>query len=221
MAAGHTFAGMRTVRILIAVATLLALASCGNAKPQAAETTTTAAIVATTTTTAATTTTTTAIPTTITPPATTIAPTTTAAAIDQTSAVKQAVLDYETVRLACLADPPTCDPATFSAGAQLEAERGFLETAIGRKAYARPRVEDPSYWVFESIDIASDGRSAILRGCHWSTAILESPGPVIINDDNVSHHDTVSLAHDGTRWLTTRVDSGRYLVGVNDCGPRP
>jgi hypothetical protein len=220
MATGHTFDGMPTVRILTAVVTLLVLANCGNAKPETAETTTSTAIVATTTT-AATTTTTTAISTTITPPATTLAPTTTAAVIDQTSAVKQAILDYETVRDACLRDPPTCDPATFAVGVQLKAEREFLATTAGMKAYAKTRVDDPSYWVFESVVVESDGRTATVQGCHWDTGILESPGPVIINDERGSFRYTVTLEYNGSRWLIARKAYPRgYVIGVNECGPR-
>jgi hypothetical protein len=201
MAAGHTFAGMRTVRILIA-ATLLALlglSACGSGTPKAAETTTVSTSAAQTTTVASTTTAVAPSSTASAVTTTTLPPTTTTVAADQTEAVKQAILDFEAVRIVCLADPPTCDPATFAAGAQLEAEREFAATSVNRKAHLRTRVEDPSYWVFDSVVIDQDGRSATLQGCHWDTDIVESAGPVIINDER--GHSTKPL-----RLASTKAD---------------
>jgi hypothetical protein len=220
MAPGHTFAGMRTVRILTPVVTLLVLASCGNAKPQAAETTTTSTSAAQTTTVASTTTAVAPSSTAFAVTTTTLPSTTTTVVADQTEAVKQAILDFEIVRVACLADPMTCDPATFAAGAQLDAEREFAAEAITRRAHLSTRAEDPAYWVFESVTISVDRRTAIVQGCHWDTDIVSGPGPVIVNDENVSQHDTVTLNFDGSRWWLTRKDARSYRIGVNDCGPR-
>jgi hypothetical protein len=74
--------------------------------------------------------------------------------------------------------------------------------------------------VFDSVVIDQDGRSATLQGCHWDTDIVESAGPVIINDERGSFHQTVALSLDEGRWRVTRKDTERYLLVVNDCGAR-
>jgi hypothetical protein len=211
---------MRTTRIFLAImSAVVLLPACGSSKPKAADTTTTTtSTAAPTTTAAATTTTPLATPTTPAPTTTAATTTTTPVVIDQVAAVKQAILDFDSVRLACLADPATCDPAIFATGPQLEAEREFAAMAVRRKAYVRTRDDDPSYSVFESVVVATDMRSAVVQSCRWDTSILESPGPVIINDERVSFHLTVSLVFEGDKWRVARQDQLSYLAGVNDCG---
>jgi hypothetical protein len=208
---------MRTIRTLTA-ATLLALASCGSAKPHAAEptTTTTTTAVATTTTAAATATTTTTVVATT----TAVALTTTTAATDQTAAIKQAVLDYETTRLACLSDPPTCDPSTFSRGALLEAAQAFVARVVGLKVRSKLNTSDPSYWVLGDVAIGADGRTAKLQGCRWDTNILEGPGGAVFNDDKASMHTTIDLVLEDGRWWLSGIFNDLPLDPKNDCGPR-
>jgi hypothetical protein len=209
---------MRTTYFPTLTLTGLMLLTACSSTPRATPVTTTAttAAVAPTTTVPEPTTSTTIVATTTTtePPPTTTAP-------DVITTVKQAVFDYQAGRNTCLEDPTTCDPATYARGAHLESERAFVATAVGRRARSRRRVEDPDYWVLSDATVSSDGQTATVVGCHWSTSILEGPGGTTINDDSNSNHATLELRLEEGTWWVTFFSLNRRLANENDCGAQP
>jgi hypothetical protein len=218
VAGGHTFAGMRTIRFLTAVATLLALAGCGGGQSKAAETTTTTTVVATTTTAAATTTT--AAATTTAATTTTTAQTTSSAAPEPTAAIQQAILDYESVRYACLRLPATCDPLTYARGKRVDSERELIDRIVGLHAHARRQEDDVSYWRLRSIEVSADRTSAKVKGCYWSTDIIEIDSGAIFNDEKVSYEQTIDLAIEDGRWWISHIFTDQRTPGANTCGER-
>jgi hypothetical protein len=207
---------MRTTYLpTLALASLMLITACSTSTPKANPTTTT-----TVTTESPTTAPTTSPPTTAAaiaasittePPPTTTPP-------DVIVAIKQAVLDYQERRNVCLQDPTTCDPSTYARGAQLDTERTFVATAVGRRARSRRRVENPEYWVLNEVTIAPGSLAATVVGCHWSTNILEGIDGTIINDENASNHATLELEFaDGTWWVSLFA-LNRQLADINDCG---
>jgi hypothetical protein len=205
----------------LALACILALTACASDKLKAQPTTLPATTVELPTTTApAPTTTTVAATTTIPATTTTAAEPTPSTTPDVIAAVKQAVLDYESLRYTCWQDFATCDPATYARGAQLDSERKEVARGLGRNARLRHRLEDPAYWAFESVQIAPDG-TAIATACFWDTDVLEGSGGSIINGFDYSNHDTVTLANFDGSWWVTRLNIDRQVEGINECGARP
>jgi hypothetical protein len=81
--------------------------------------------------------------------------------------------------------------------------------------------KDPSYWVLDQVRIGSDGSTAQVKGCRWSTNVLESANGAIFNDEKMSLHATIDLVAEGTTWFVSNINNDRSLEGTNDCGSRP
>jgi hypothetical protein len=198
----------------LTLAGLMLITACSSTPRAALVTTTTATTIElpsstsppSTTTVAATTTTTDAPPPT-TPP-------------DVITAIKQTILDAETVRFECLQDASTCDPATYSRGLFLASERQFVATAVSRNAKITRRDGDPSYWVFEEVIVNPEGTSATVVACRWDTAILVGEGGAIINDDNITYHARVTLEFDSDKWWIANDTFDSRVDGRNDCAPQ-
>jgi hypothetical protein len=209
---------MRTTYFPTLTLTGLLLITACSSTPRAAPVTTTATTIEqpsttavplpTTTTTAAPATTTTNAPPPTTPP-------------EVTAAIKQAVLDYEEVRYACMQEPATCDPTTFARGELVATERSFIDRVVGLRGRSVRRADDPPYWVFGEVTVSPDGQTASVEGCYWATTILAGESGAIINDDNVTYRMTLGLIKDdNTWWLSDKFTNSR-VPATNNCGPRP
>jgi hypothetical protein len=216
---------MRKIRILTAiVGSALVLSACSSGRGKATETTTTTTTTtaAPATTVASTTTTPTTAPTTAASTPTTAASTTTttAGAVDQTAAIKQAFLDYEAIRYACLQQPASCDPLTYARGKRVGSERELIERVVGLHAHARRQENDASYWTLRSVQPSPDGTTAQVKACYWSTDIIEIDGGAIFNDEKVSYEQTIDLIVEDGRWWISYVFTDQRTPDVNSCGPR-
>jgi hypothetical protein len=214
---------MRTTRILTAAMSgLFLLSACGSGAERAATTTTLAPTTTPPPTTVAATTTTTAPATTTVVATTSVAPTTTTtAAVDQVAAIKQAILDYDTVRTACLAIPTTCDPATYSTGRRAESERAFIMRIAGMNVVLSRRADDPAYYVFESVTIAADSSTATVEVCFWDSDVLATEAGVIFNGVKASSRDTMTVVREQGAWRLEKTFENSISLGQNMCGPRP
>jgi hypothetical protein len=200
----------------LTLAGLMLITACSNT-PRAIPVTTTATTIEqpSTTAVAAPTTTTTAPSTT-----TTNAPSPTTTPPDVTAAVKQAVLDYEEVRYACMQEPVTCDPTTFARGELVATERSFIDRVIGLRGRSVRRADDPPYWVFGEVTVSPDGQTASVEGCFWETTILAGESGAVINDDNVTYRMTLGLVKEDAIWWLSNKFANSRVPGTNNCGPR-
>jgi hypothetical protein len=211
---------MRTTRILTAAMSgLFLLSACGSTAEKAAPTTTLSPTTTPLPTVAATTTTTAPAPTTAV--TTSVAPTTTTTtAVDQIAAIKQAILDYDTVRYACLQKPSTCDPATYATGRRAESDRAFVTRVAGMNLVAKRRTDDPPYYVFNSVVIAPDLATATVEACYWDTDILATEQGVIFNEQNTSNVNTLTVVLEQGRWRLEHTFRRSETIGQNVCGPK-
>lgn len=199
---------------------MMLLAACGGTEsatvgsPVTTTTTTTIAVTTPAPSTAAPTTTTQA-------PTTTTVAATTAPAADPAEAVKQAILDYEAVRFACLQEPAACDPSTYSRGRMLEVERKGAEALAGVDARPVIRDEDPGYWTFQSVELAPDGLTATVNGCRWDSNKLIRRDGLIMNDEKATLFMVVKLLNENGMWFIFEKLTDREVAEVNECGARP
>jgi ABC-type transport system substrate-binding protein len=212
---------MRTTRILTAAMSgLFLLSACGSTAEKAAPTTTLSPTTTPPTTVAATTTTTAPAPTTA--ATTSVAPTTTtAAAVDQITAIKQAILDYDTVRTACMQKPASCDPTTYATGRQAASEQEFAARLSGMKVVLKRRADEPSYYEFRSIALSPDGQTATVESCFWDTDILQTESDAIFNGDRGSWVETITVRFDQGTWRVALKFGYGFNPDQNLCGPRP
>jgi hypothetical protein len=207
---------MRTTYLpVLALTGLLVVAACSSTTTKPVPTTpptTTVELPTTTSPPPATTTTAAPTTTTIEPPPTTVP--------DAIAAIKQAVLDYEDVRYACMQDPATCDASSFARGELLSAEQSFIGRVVGLRGHSTRPGDDAPYWVFGEASISPDGLNASIDGCFWETTVLAGEGGTIINGDKVTYRMTIGLVREADKWWLATKFINRRIPAVNDCGPR-
>lgn len=149
------------------------------------------------------------------PPTTTTLPT---APLDP---ITQAILNFELAQATCFASPTECNPANFARGALLESTTQFLDRLIAIGGRSRARDLDPSTWLVRSIERGSTGTTATVLACHWSTAVLEVEGGVVLNDAVASYEERVDLELVDGQWLLVAKHALSRSAGVNACVPAP
>jgi hypothetical protein len=154
-------------------------------------------------------------------PPTSAGPPSPARALNPADAVRRAIDGYAIAQVACLENPTSCDPSTFSRGPLLDATRQFVAQVVALHAYGRRNDEDPSYWSVKDVTISEDGTTAEVRACHWSTDILELSGGFPLNDERVTYHEVMSLVNEEGRWWIASKISERRIPGTNECAAKP
>ncbi len=99
---------------------------------------------------------------------------------------------------------------------------------MGKLAQAdwRETAGPDGYVVIESIVVAPNGRTAVVRGCSWDTGRIYDPAgtadpsdDIVVEDDRTSTRATVELqlTEQGWRRATTTIDD--KVLGENTCPP--
>ena len=162
--------------------------------------------------------------TTATVPNTTVAPTT--APLDPEATVAADFLATDAAYYACTAAPDHCDLTTVV----VPGTPAFVnfERFVGKLAEAGWREEagPDGYVVIESVVVAPNGQTAVLRGCSWDTGRLYDPAgtadpsdDIVVEDDRTSTRATVELRLTEQGWRRATVTIDDEVFGENTCPP--
>jgi hypothetical protein len=158
----------------------------------------------------------------------TVAPTTTTTLSPTELAEAEVRAAYQSFALqteACYRTPSACVPEEFDVEPELSAYRKHIADDFvtpGRHAESNPA--DAAYSVVDGpITFTDGGQTASFNTCLWDTDILYQDNPrVVANDLSQTIRETfVFRKVDGKWFVAGSGPNGPWVVGRNECGPRP